>query len=93
MDKIDYTQFNRLKEFLESDLFINWEKENSDKIHPCWNCEMIQKEIQERIEVYNQDLLRYTEFNHFIEDLREICDYCWCDKNQGKIWWFGGCKE
>ena len=93
MNNIDYTQFNTLKDFVNSALFLTWEKDHYRDIHPCWRCDIIQEEIGERIERYSQDLLHYTEFNHFIEDLREICDYCWCDKGQGKIWWFGGCDN
>lgn len=29
----------------------------------------------------------YTEVQNYIEDLHEMCDYCWCPHAGGKLWW------
>ena len=87
----DYTKFDSLQDFVDSPVFSHWlEIHSGDDIHPCYNCELIQDEINNRISLYQS--LSYRHINDFIEDLREICDYCWCPKGGGKIWWFGGCE-
>lgn len=77
-----------LEEFMNSKLFTEWLYSHSYKdIHDCYLCPEIQEEIQLRYKSIKDIPVSYTEVDHYINDLREICDYCWCPHFGGKLWW------
>jgi len=83
-----------IKEFINSPFFILWKTTHDNKeIHPCYGCRLIEEELNTRIE-RDIDECYYHNFSDFIDDIREMCDYCWCPKYGGKTWWISeGHKE
>lgn len=75
-----------IQDFVKSPIFFLWSMTHDDEeIHHCYGCELIQEELKKRIEK-DTDQCAYTKFEHFIEDIREMCDHCWCPKYSGKTW-------
>lgn len=77
-----------LEEFIHSKLYTEWLYSHSYKdIHRCFLCPLIQDELNDMYEKNKNEPVAYTEVQNYIEDLREMCDYCWCPHAGGKLWW------
>ncbi len=74
------------KEFFESPIFSQWlQTHKKEELHPCFQCPEIKEDFDWRISTEN-DLCAYERTEDFLDDIREICDNCWCAKYGGKTW-------
>ena len=53
----------------------------------CKNCPYIQDELGINLEEYS----RIFQFDE--EVVEDIISSCWCEKVNGRIWWYGHCEE
>ena len=80
-------QFSTVLEFVKSNDFKSWLGKHSTKeIHNCYDCPHIQEELEEKLLVDSLCICRYYSFDSFIEDLRKMCDNCWCEKVGSRVW-------
>ena len=79
-------EIDTVKDFYHSSLFSLWlQTHKNTDIHPCFQCPEIKEDFEWRIDISDEPC-RYEKMEDFLDDIREICDCCWCLKYVGKTW-------